>query len=256
MPNWLSTHPAPPNRLADMRKTIQEQGARGTRVGRSEFVQKLDGLMFGENPREGFFREQFFYHPEMEFRMTFPPGWSTANEKQGVSAMPAAKDAVIQLTSARGEPQAAADEFLRQQGVQAGSIERGNVNGFPAVSFQFQMADSRGGVVEGMVTFVRQGAATLQLLGYTTDARYAAYKPAFAAWIRSFERLTDPRLLSVQPLRLRIETLRSAATISSLAREWSSPVKAETLALINSVSLTESIPRGAQVKRVVGESIR
>ena len=250
LPNWLSTHPAPPNRLADMKRTIQEQHATGTRMGRPEFIRRLDGLMFGENPREGFFREQVFYHPEMAFRMTFPQGWATQNEKQSVASMPASKDAILHLALAPGEPMAAAGEFAKQEGVQAGSIERGNVNGLPAASLQFQVQDPQGGVIVGMVTFVKHGASTFQLLGYTTEARYGAYKQAMASWIRSFERLSDQRILAVQPMRLRIETLRQASTITNLAREWNSPVKAETLALINAVSLPGTLPAPSQINRV------
>ena len=169
--------------------------------------------------------------------------------------MPSAKDAMVHLTLAAGEPEAAAAEFAAQEGTQAGPVERGNVNGFRAASLQFHLKDEQSGALEGMVTFVKHGDNTLQLLGYTTEARYSFYKSSLAAWIRSFERLTDRRILSVQPMRLKIETLRSGATISNLAREWNSPVKAETLALINAVSLTDSIPAGTQVKRVVGEKV-
>ncbi len=256
MPNWLSTHPAPPNRLADMKRAMQAQGVSGTRVGRPEFLQQLGGLMFGENPREGFFKEQVFYHPDMAFKIAFPQGWPAQNEKQGVSSISSAKDAMVQLTLTPGEPAEAAAAFARQEGVQAGRIERGNVNGYSAASLEFQVQDQQNGVLQGVVTFVKNGGTTLQLLGYTPQARYAVYRPAFAAWIRSFERLTDQRILSVQPLHLRIETLRSPATISSLARDWNSPVKPETLALLNAVSLSESIPAGSQVKRVVGERLQ
>ena len=256
LPNWLSTHPAPPNRLADITRTIQQQHAVGTRVGGPEFIRHLDGLMFGENPREGFFRGQEFFHPEMAFRLTFPQGWATQNDKQGVSSMPSAKDALLQLTLAKGEPVAAAEGFAQQQGIQAGPIERGNLDDLPAASLQFQVQDQQNGVLQGMVTFVKHGAHTFQLLGYTTEARYIAYKPAITEWIRSFERLTDQRILSARPMRLKIETLRQASTISNLAREWNSPVKAETLALINAVSLTESIPARTLVKRVTGEKVQ
>ena len=256
LPNWLSTHPAPPNRLADITRTIQQQHAVGTRVGGAEFIRHLEGLMFGENPREGFFRGQEFFHPEMAFRLTFPQGWATQNEKQGVSSMPSAKDALLQLTLAKGEPVAAAEAFAQQQGIQAGPIERGNMDGLPAASLQFQVQDQQNGVLQGMVTFVKHGANTFQLLGYTTEARYLPYKPAITGWIRSFERLTDQRILSARPMRLKIETLRQASTISNLAREWNSPVKAETLALINAVSLTESIPARTLVKRVTGEKVQ
>ena len=256
LPNWLSTHPAPPNRLADMKRTIQEQGVTGSRVGRTEFIRQLDGMLFGENPREGFFKEGAFYHPDLAFKMVFPRDWTTQNEKQAVAAMPQSKDAIVQLTVTQGEPSVAAERFARQQGVQPGSTEWGNVNGFPAASMQFQAQDGQGGVFQGMVTFVRYGTSTFQLLGYTTEARYGAYKSSIASWIKSFSRLTDQRILSVQPMRLKIESVRSATTIANLARDWNSPVKVETLARINGVAANATILPGRQVKRVVGESFQ
>lgn len=256
MPNWLSTHPAPPNRLSDMTRVIAEQGATGTRVGRAEFVRNLDGLAFGDDPREGFFRDQVFYHPEMAFKMTFPSGWATQNEKQGVSSMPSTKDALVQLTLAKGEPSAAAAEFARQEGVRAGSVERGNVNGFPAASLQFAIEDQQNGSIEGMVTFVKHGERTLQLLGYSTQARYGSYRSTFTNWIRSYERLTDRRILSAQPLRLKIETVRASTTLSRLSRDWNSPVDVATLALINAVTPEQTLSAGTLVKRVVGEKFQ
>lgn len=256
MPNWLSTHPAPPNRLADMSRSIKEQGVRGTRVGRDEFIRRLDGLVFGENPREGFFRESVFHHPDMAFSITFPTGWLRQNEKQGVTAMSEAKDAQVQLSLAAAEPEAALAEFARQKGMEAGSVDRGAINGLPAASASFRLRDEQGGVMQGLVTFVRHNGRTLQLLGYTTEARYGAYRAAFSNWARSFMRLTDARILGVQPLRLRIETVRSSATVAGLAREWNSPVKVETLALINGVKADDVLPAGSLVKRVVGDPIQ
>lgn len=256
MPNWLATHPAPPNRLADMSKAITEQAARGTRVGREDYLRRLDGLVFGENPREGFFRDSTFHHPDMAFSITFPAGWLKQNEKQGVTAMAAAKDAQAQLTLATGDPDGAATEFSRQKGVEAGIVDLTSINGMRAASMSFRLKDEQGGVFMGIVSFVSHNGRTLQLLGYTTETRFEAYRSAFSAWARSFTRLTDPRLLNVQPLRLRIETLRGATDITRLAREWNSPVKPETLALINGVRVDAVLPAGSLVKRVVGESVQ
>ncbi len=258
MPNWLSTHPAPPNRLADISRAIKDQGVTGSRVGRDEFISHVDGLVFGENPREGFFREQVFYHPDLAFTLTFPQGWTTQNEKQGVSAMAPNpnKDAMLQLTLSTGEPEAAARAFAGRPGVQAGQPQRRSAGGFPASSLDFEMQDSRGGPIAGTVTFVKHGSNTFQLLAYSAQARFPSYRATAESWVRSFDRLSDPRILAVRPMHIRIETLRAASTISNLGHEWNSPVKVETLALINAVTLTESIPAGSKVKRVVGERIQ
>ena len=80
------------------------------------------------------------------------------------------------------------------------------------MSAAFRLTDEQGAVMLGVVTFVRQGSRTLQLLGYAPEARYPSYRNAFEAWARSFSRLDDPRVLNAQALRLRIETLRAPAT--------------------------------------------
>ena len=65
-----------------------------------------------------------------------------------------------------------------------------------------------------------------------------------------------PRKMAAQPMKLRIETVRNSTTITALARDWNSPVPVGTLALINAVAPTASIPAGSLVKRVTGEAIR
>ena len=63
MPDWLSTHPSPGNRTTRIQGQIAATGAEGTIVNRREYLQQLDGMVFGDNPREGFFQENAFYHP-------------------------------------------------------------------------------------------------------------------------------------------------------------------------------------------------
>src|SRR5690606_20978921 len=66
LPEWLSTHPDPENRVAktDQRLAATTADLSKARLNRDEFIQKLDGLVFGVNPRQGYFEEQRFYHPD------------------------------------------------------------------------------------------------------------------------------------------------------------------------------------------------
>lgn len=258
LPNWLSTHPAPENRLSAIDAQIKETKATGSRVGREEFLDVLEGMIYGENPREGFFRNQVFYHPDMAFVLTYPQQWRTQNEKQGVTAVSAQQDAMMQLTLAAGDPNAAAAEFGKQKGIQMGQADRSAINGIPALSFEFQASEEaqpgqQPNVVRGVVSFISHDGKTLQLLAYAPDARYASYRPVFVNWLSSFNRLTDQRILSVQPHRLKIERLSAPATAAQMAQMWNVPVKAESIALINGISMTDVVPAGTRVKRVVGE---
>jgi predicted Zn-dependent protease len=58
IPNWLATHPDPGERVQTTRAIGNEWAAklRGQNfvVGFEEHLRRIDGLIFGENPREGY----------------------------------------------------------------------------------------------------------------------------------------------------------------------------------------------------------
>src|SRR5881296_2719697 len=89
VPEWLATHPNPENRRGRIEQEIATgpQNFTGTLVNRDSYVQRLDGLVYGENPRDGYFKGAQFFHPDLRFRLSFPEGWSTSNGKQAVVAV-------------------------------------------------------------------------------------------------------------------------------------------------------------------------
>ena len=108
------------------------------RIGRTEFLPRLEGLVFGENPREGFFQGSRFLHPEMAFEMSFPPGWATENLKNTVQGVSPEEDAILQLSVAEvSDPANALKGFLAQDGIQPGTSSRAAINGLPAAGAEF-----------------------------------------------------------------------------------------------------------------------
>ena len=55
-----------------------EQG--GT-VGIEDYLERIDGMTFGPDPREGVFTDNRFDHAGLGFRFEFPPGWKTVNAR-------------------------------------------------------------------------------------------------------------------------------------------------------------------------------
>src|SRR6185295_3226006 len=102
----------------------------------------LDGLVFGNNPRQGFFTGNQFSHPDLRFRITFPAGWTMHNGAQAVVAVSAQGDGAIELSQA-SEPSAdaAARAFVAQEGITGASSTRMSLTGsLPAVSAPFVAA--------------------------------------------------------------------------------------------------------------------
>jgi predicted Zn-dependent protease len=156
VPAWLSTHPYPEERITRIQQHLAElnQPLDQTRVGTVDFMTRIEGMVYGENPRNGFFRENQFLHPDLRFRLDFPQGWQTQNMSQAVLAGSPQQDALIQLTLATGTPDQAANAFFGQQGIAASQVSRQTINGLSAVTGYFQ-AQTQQGQLAGFATFIR-----------------------------------------------------------------------------------------------------
>jgi predicted Zn-dependent protease len=256
VPEWLATHPNPENRSEDFQKEIDTLKLNLNRlsVNQASYLGRIDGVVFGQNPREGFFRDNHFYQPDLQFEFEFPSGWQTVNQKEAVAAINSSQDAVVQITLAQGTSSAkAAKQFFGQQGIQPERLETGNLNGLPAVSAKFR-AQTEQGVLQGKATFVEYKGHTYQLLGYTTEQLWAQFQNTIVGSMGSFQRLTDPKMLQMQPMHLKIITVKKPSTLSELAKQQSSPTQLETLAIINQTETSASFKVGDRVKMVIGEA--
>ena len=254
LPTWLATHPSPGNRVDAINRQIAAlpQDFSATSVNRDSYQRLLDGLVFGINPRQGYFTGSRFFHPDLRFQIAFPEGWALNNGAQAVVAVSPAKDAAIELSQAAEQSaDAAARAFLAQQGITSGSSARVTLSGgLAGISAPFAAA-TEGGTLRGTVLFVEYGGAVYGIVAYAPEARWSTYQGTAESSERSFRSLTDPAALNVQPDRVDIVTLGRSTTIAQLALERSSPVAAATLALINQVGLQTPFASGRLVKWVI-----
>jgi predicted Zn-dependent protease len=255
VPEWLATHPNPGNRSGNIQKEIDtlaiDLGALA--VNQNGYLRQIDDVVFGQNPREGFFRDNHFYHPELEFELTFPSDWQTVNQKDAVVAVSPNQDAIIQISMAKA-PSAgeAAKSFFQQEGLQSERQETSTINGLHTVSAQFR-AQSEQPVLRGMASFVELEGNTYQLLGYASEQLWPKYQDVIAGAMQDFRRLTDPSILRMQPMRLKILTVSQRVSLEQLARQESSPVSLETLAIINQIETNAKFNADDRVKIVIGK---
>lgn len=251
-PEWLSTHPDPGNRVARTEERIAAAQGQGnaTKVERETFLRRIDGLVFGEDPRNGYFQQAAFIHPTLKFRFSFPNGWRTMNAADQVVGASSQGDAQISLTFAgNNAPQQLLQQFLSQQGVQRGAVSTSAVNGLPAAVGQFA-AQTENGVLAGYVAFLQVDGTTYRLLAITPQQLMQQYDATFRSVVGSFQRLTDPALMNVTPRRVRIVQTPRAMTLTQFNQQYPSQIPIEQLALINARDAGETIPAGTLVKRV------
>lgn len=252
LPSWLSTHPNPEDRLEWTRARIAQLGVNleGRRVAQDEYLRMLQGMVYGQNPRQGFFRGGLFMHPELRFQMEFPQGWQTANQTQAVLGASPNQDAIVGLGTVGGglSPEQALQQFFAQQGVRVLEVPAA---GLPPATRYFE-AQTEQGVLRGLTAFITWQGKTFQLVGYTAADRLSQYDPAFRATFSSFRELTDPAVLGVQPARIELVTLDQSMTLEQFQARYPSTVPLAELALINGVQPGDTLAAGRMVKRVTG----
>ncbi|HEX9565045.1 MAG TPA: M48 family metalloprotease [Gemmatimonadaceae bacterium] len=252
VPQWLSTHPDPGNRVQNTLDRISSHTslAPNLKVDRDEFLQRTEELIFGINPRQGFFRQNEFLHPDLRFHFDFPQGWQTANQATQVAAVSPQQDAIVVLSLAgTTSPDQALSQFLGQQGISNEGESSASVNGLPAAAAAFS-AQTEQGVLTGRVVFVSLDGRTYRLLGYTPAQRAGAYRTDFQRSLSSFRRLTDQAALNAQPVRVKLVRLSRATTVSQFQAAYPSTIPVEQVALINGVDANATFPASAIVKQV------
>ncbi|HEY1541496.1 MAG TPA: M48 family metalloprotease, partial [Xanthobacteraceae bacterium] len=87
-PDFFSSHPATPERVKAAQTTARQYSAPGTGAeaerDHTAYLASLDGLVYGEDPIEGYVRGRRFLHPKLGFTFTAPDGFTLENTAQAV----------------------------------------------------------------------------------------------------------------------------------------------------------------------------
>ncbi len=255
VPNYLQTHPDPAERLTHVQeriKTATTDFSKAT-VNRDQYLALIDNIVYGEDPRQGYFQNGVFYHPGLKFQVAFPASWKTQNQPQAVVAMSPKQDAMLQLEGAPPSmsPEQAAQQFFSQKGIQRGETRQGASHGL-ATNISSFAAQTQQGQIAGLVSFFAYGGQTWAFVGYSAEQGIQQYAPEFEKSMASFGPVTDSSKLSVEPARLKLVKVEQDMTVEEFNRRHPSNAPLEKLALINNVENGEMLKAGQTAKMVVG----
>jgi predicted Zn-dependent protease len=250
IPEWQSTHPNPANRSEAILQMAREEGTRdATTLRRQAFLGHLDGMTFGDDPREGYVEDGTFHHPELAFRLE-SRGWSVLNQKQQVQFLAPEEDAAVILTLAGAGPREAAASFAAQDGVRAGTARNTAINGLEAVSLPVELSVENGSL-RGEAVFVALDGNTVRLLAIAPPSAWPSRRATAQAIQESFRRETDPQVLAVEPARIDLVRLERSLSFVDYVARYPSTVERDRVALINQVESGDRLDPGVW-KRVVG----
>lgn len=257
-PEWQLTHPYPERREEHIREALGGVATTPRKDdGRDRYLDRVDGIVYGADPREGYFRDRLFLHPELAFQWEIPQGWKGINQKSAVAAVsPDESSAVLlDVVTDSSDPRGALRSFLSQEGVEGGSVDTGDLHGLPAARARFSMTKDGDVAYRGQVVFVRHQGTMYRLLGVSAPASWEDASGPVAASLASFRPLTDRAVLGVEPWRLDVVRVPRAMTLEAFYDRYPSVIPLAEVAALNRLEPTARVEAGTRLKRVVGSPL-
>lgn len=251
IPSFLSTHPDPGER----EQTIQRISARWEQQGaniveQEDYYAMLGNLVLGEDPRQGYVERGVFYHPELKFSFPVPSGYQVVNQPTQVGMVEPNQNAFLIFSIAQDVSSAseAASKLTAEEGIEAVDSGTATVSGNRA---HYVLADVQtdNGEVRLLSYYIEYGGQVYSFLGYSAKSSFSTYRNALEGSMRGFDRVTDQRVLNVQPSRLNFVTASRSGTFRSfIPANMPEQFTPEGLAILNQVDLDTQIARGQTLK--------
>jgi predicted Zn-dependent protease len=261
VPTFLSTHPDPGDRynavLANTKAWQEKVNLPSYKVNADPYLKLIDGIVYGDDPKQGYTDDNTFFHPELKFRFSYPAVWKLTNAPTQVTIQPSDGKALILLTlSNQKSLQAAADSTLAQYGLKPQRAERRTVNGMPAIvalSKQENQDQSTGAVsVTTVLSYIIEyGTMYYVFHSVSSEADFPVYANVMESSMKTFARLTDPGRINVKPKRVYVKPVQRTGTLaSSLAAYGVNQNMMNELALLNNMELNDQVQAGKLIKIV------
>jgi predicted Zn-dependent protease len=258
---FLSTHPSTPERVANT-----NEYARGlTRVAeapisadRAAFLQRLDGLVYGENAANGIFDDNRFLHPDLDFGISFPQGWKTQNGRAQVAAMAPDRGAVafLQTVGSGDDPMEGARAMAAA--TKAPVVERTQPLkiGDLAAARTYAQANTESGEVGITVTWIAYRGAIYQVTGVAPAGRFESYRARLDGVAESFAPLNADERVHIRENRVRIATAEASESLASLAKRTNSAWEPAMIAVANGIPDGAALTAGEPLKVTRWEAYR
>ncbi len=254
-PTYLDTHPAAPERAQNAATTARRLAppAFSTRPA-SAFLDRLDGLLVGEDPAEGVVQDGVFVHPDLDLRLAFPASWRIANTHGAVIAAPPDGPLVVvlELQEQYPDPAAASVRFLRSNKRSFALLESGPLAGAAVPAHQAAVRVQRPGEpLYARLFWLALGGNIYRLQSVGTAAGFEQFGEAVLGAARSFRPLSAEERSGFRVRRLRVIAAHAGERFEDVLARGGNVERLDQIALTNGLDVGDRLEAGRRVKVVV-----
>ncbi|MEP6646506.1 MAG: M48 family metalloprotease [Saprospiraceae bacterium] len=261
LPTFLSTHPDPIDRFNKVDKAATDwqaqTGLSSYKVNRDSYLRMIDGIIFGEDPRQGFVEADIFYHPELKFQFPVPNSWQLQNSPTQVQMAPTSGKALLIFTVAEGTSlQAAAQTDATNLQLKVTGTQQINVNGLSALEVRATQdtQDPNTGAASSITVksvYILLKQAVYVFHGVAAPGDFSGFESQFDKTMRGFKELTDQTKINVKPDRIKVVTVSKSETLAQALQEHGVPTaRIKEFAIVNGMDQNDKLTAGTLIKVV------
>lgn len=250
--HFMSTHPRTLDRVQAAIKHSLGAPPKGS-WGADTFLDRIDGMLYGDDPAQGVIRGRAFLHPQLGFRFEVPAGFRVTNGASAVTARNA--DGAIILFDGGSHHGGDLRSYISQvwmKGAPVENLERLEINGLEAATGTSRGRTKQGPVDLRMVV-MRFSPDTVYRFTFATPPNLTArLGEDLRRTTHSFRPLSQSEKAEIQPLRIKVVTVKAGDTADTLGRSMAfDDHKVEQFRLLNGLEPGQHPAPGSRVKLVV-----
>ncbi len=219
--NMLSTHPRTVDRVREAQTAANTARPVQPRIGRKEYLSRIDGMLFGDDPSDGIIQGRRFVHPGLRFEFTVPAEFRIRNSPEKVIAQDRHGTAIVfdiaPIRKARDMRNYIRTEWATK--ISLRNLEALTINGFTSATATTRAKTRKGVVNVRMVALRRDAKTSYRLLFITPQARAKKLEPVLRQTTFSFRALSAQQAKAVSPLRLHVQRFNKGTRIEQLANQ-------------------------------------
>jgi predicted Zn-dependent protease len=223
------------------------------KINRDDYLKRIDGMIMGEDPRNGFVENGVFFLPSLKILFPIPTGWKLQNTPQQVQMAPVNGEALLTLTLGAGTSlDDAANKILTNYKLEKVESKKEMINGLSAL---IMIADQKQekGTIRVISSLIQFEGNIYSLMGISEISRFESNTPAFLSTIQNFKELKETEKLNRKPDVLHIKTVPKQMTLQAAFQYFNMQGdQFERLAILNQMKLSDPLTAGTLIK-VVGK---
>ena len=251
--NIFSTHPRTAKRIKKAVELAKTMKVTNSVLGRKAFLSKIDGIIFGDDPKQGLRRGREFIHRDLGIRFEVPPNFILFNSTDQVIARgPSDSTIIFGLAGKKpGRKVASLENHIVNTWARRLSLkglEHIDINGLKAVtaSAHFREKDYRLIAIRGRQDII------FHFTFITTPSTTTRFNSEFRRTTYSFRRISKAEAADIQPLRIKIIKIAPGETQRKLAdRMPLEGFQLEWLRILNGLTPEQELIPGKSIKMVL-----